>query len=138
MFFTPVNYPAIIAAAAASMVVGFIWYSPLLFAKPWMKFSNLDEKKLKAAQKHMTKTYGMSFVAALITAYVLATLLNTMLVASLAEGLILGVLVWLGFVATTMVTGVFFQEMPWGLFFINSGYQLASIAVMSIILTLWI
>ena len=26
----------VLVAAAASMMVGFLWYSPLLFARPWM------------------------------------------------------------------------------------------------------
>lgn len=133
-----VNYIAIILAAVASMVVGFLWYSPLLFAKPWMKYSKLDAKKLKAAQGKMGKTYGLSFVAALITAFVLSQLSSYMLLTTLAEGATLGVWAWLGFVATTMFTGVLFQEMPWGLFLINSGYQLVSIVAMSIIVTIMI
>ena len=31
------NWFAVIAAALSTMVIGFIWYSPLLFAKPWTK-----------------------------------------------------------------------------------------------------
>ena len=31
------NYPAILVAALVSFVVGGAWYSPLLFAKAWMK-----------------------------------------------------------------------------------------------------
>lgn len=137
-FITPVNYVAILAAAASSMVVGFLWYSPILFAKPWMKYSKLDAKKLKNAQKHMSKTYSLSFLAALITAYVIALIFNATLIINISEGLSMGALLWLGFTATTMVTGVLFQEMPWRLFLINSGYQLVSILVMSAILTVWI
>ncbi len=138
MFFTPVNLPAVFVSGLASMVIGFLWYSPLLFAKPWMKYMKLDPKKLKSQQNDMPKTYGLSFVATLITAYVIALFLNATLVASLSEGLLVGLLVWLGFVATTLFTGVLFSEMPMGLFLINSGYQLASILTMSAILTLWI
>ncbi len=32
-----VNLLAVIVAAVSTMVVGFIWYSPILFAKPWMR-----------------------------------------------------------------------------------------------------
>ena len=31
------NYPAILVAALISFVVGGAWYSPLLFAKTWMR-----------------------------------------------------------------------------------------------------
>lgn len=137
MFYLPVNYIAVFVAALAGMMVGSLWYSPLLFAKPWMKYTKIDAKKLKSSQKHMGKTYGLSFIGMMITAYVIALLLNATLVIGIAEGLILGAMVWLGFVATTLLTGVLFAEVPWNLFLINSGYQLASILVMSTILTAW-
>lgn len=138
MFFTPINYLAVAAAAVASMVVGLLWYSPILFGTPWMKLSKLDDKKIKAAKKNIPKTYGISFIASLVTAYVIAILLNSMLISPLSEGLTLGTVLWLGFVATTMITGVLFQKMPWTLYLINSGYQLASLLAMSAILTVWI
>lgn len=137
-FFTPVHYSAVLIAALSSMVVGFLWYSPLLFAKPWMKLSGLDEKSMNAAKKNMPMMYTASFLMSLVMAYVTAILINSLLVSTLQEGLMLAFLVWLGFVATTMVTGVLFQRVPWKLFFINSGYQLVSMLVVSAILTIWI
>ena len=29
------NWVAILVAAISTMIVGFVWYSPLLFAKAW-------------------------------------------------------------------------------------------------------
>ncbi len=138
MFYIPVNHMAVFISAIISTGVGFVWYSPRMFAKPWMKYSKIDAKKLKRSQKHMGRTYGISFIATLIMAYALALCINAVLVTTIGEGLLLGSVLWLGFVATTMVTGVLFQDVPWKLFLINSGYQLASILVMSIILSLWI
>ena len=42
MLFMHVNVWALLAAAVASMVIGFLWYSPLLFAKPWMVAMGYD------------------------------------------------------------------------------------------------
>ena len=137
-FFTPIHYGAVLGAALSSMVVGFLWYSPLLFGKPWMKLSGLDEKRMNAAKKNMPITYAASFLMSLITAYTTAILISSLLVSTLQEGLILGSIMWLGFILTTMGTGVLFQRVPWKLFFINSGYQLVSMLIMSTILTLWI
>ncbi len=138
MFYTPVNIPALLSSALASMVIGFIWYSPVLFGKPWMKLMRLDAKKMKAAQKDMPKTYGLSFVATLVTAFVLSQFISSTLTYTLNEGLLVGFLGWLGFTATALLTGVLFNEMPVKLFLINSGYQLASMLAMSTVLTLWI
>ena len=67
-----VNYFAILVAGVASMAVGFFWYSPMLFGKPWMKMMGYTEESMKKAQKEMGKTYAISFVLALVTAYVLS------------------------------------------------------------------
>lgn len=135
MFYLSVNYVAVLIAALASMVTGFVWYSPVLFGKPWMKYAKIDEKKLKKTKNSLPKTYGISFLATLVTAYALAVLLNATLVMDVGEGLMVSGVIWLGFVTTTMLTSVLFAEMPWGLFLINSGYQLASLLVMGAILT---
>ena len=36
MTFMTVNLWSVLVAAVAAMVVGFLWYSPMLFARPWM------------------------------------------------------------------------------------------------------
>lgn len=32
-----INYLAVLVAAVLNMAIGALWYSPVLFAKPWMK-----------------------------------------------------------------------------------------------------
>lgn len=46
-----VNYWAILAAAVASFVLGWIWHSPFLFGKMYMKLSNMDKKKAEGHKK---------------------------------------------------------------------------------------
>ena len=43
-----VNYLAVLAAAIASMVIGFLWYGPL-FGKQYMALMKFDNKKLNKA-----------------------------------------------------------------------------------------
>ena len=42
MIVTGVNLWAVLVAAIATMVVGFLWYSPFLFARPWMLAMGYD------------------------------------------------------------------------------------------------
>jgi len=65
-----VNLVHVVIAAIASMVVGALWYSPALFGKPWSAFMGYSPKSLKDAQAKMGPLYGLSFVAALLMAYV--------------------------------------------------------------------
>lgn len=138
MFETQMNMMAVLIAAVATMGVGFAWYSPLLFGKPWMKLMGITEKSMQKAKDSLNKIYGISFVATLVTGYVLAIFVNTIQALTFSEAISLGGLVWLGFVAPVQLTDVLFGGRPWKLFAINTGYQLASLLVMSLILVFWI
>ncbi len=138
MFETEVNLVAVLVAAIANMAIGFLWYSPALFGAHWMKLMGFTKKSMEKAKGKMGPMYAIAFVGTLVMGYVLAVLVNTMQVLTLAEGLQLGGLLWLGFVATVQMTEVIFGGKKWMLFVINTGYQLATILAMSTILVLWI
>ena len=55
------NFLALLAAAASSLVIGFVWYGPL-FGKAWMTASGMTEEKIK--QGNMALIFGLSFVFA--------------------------------------------------------------------------
>src|SRR2546430_12977214 len=46
-----VNYVAVLVAAVAVFVLGWLWYSPLLFFKPWMRLRGLDPVAAMAGAK---------------------------------------------------------------------------------------
>jgi Protein of unknown function (DUF1761) len=135
-----VNWLAILVAAIATMVVGFLWYSPLLFAKPWMRemgYDPNDKAKREEMRKGAGAAYGFSFVASLITAFTLALFFHALLVQGLHFGLMTAFHIWLGFVATVQLTGALFSKQSMKLFAINTGYQLVCYLVMAVILTVW-
>ena len=41
-----VNVVAVIIAAVANFIIGFIWFSPMVFGKRWQKLSGIDAKKM--------------------------------------------------------------------------------------------
>jgi hypothetical protein len=131
-----VNYLAVLFAAVASMVVGFLWYGPMLFAKPWMKLMGLTPERIKENQKEMTKMYMLSFVVALVTAFVLFHVMtmsrNFYNYAPLVTGLTSAFWMWLGFVMPVQLTDVIFGGKQWKLFAINTGYQLVALLVMGL------
>lgn len=136
-----VNYLAVLLAAVVSMVLGFLWYSPILLGKPWMKERGFTPEGLKNAQKGMAKLYGISFVVSLVTAYVLA---HVMALSGafyhypkIQTGLTTGFWVWLGFMMPIQVTATIFSDKKnWKLFAIDTGYQLVSILGMGIVISL--
>ena len=130
----------VLVAAIATMVVGFLWYSPLLFARPWMVLMGYDPEdktKLEEMRKDAGKSYAISFVASLVSAFVLAKIIEITTVNSALYGMKIGFAIWLGFVTTVQLTGVLFAKQPFKLYAINTGYQLVCYLVMGAILAVW-
>ena len=62
----PIDWIASIVAAASAFMLGAIWYSPVLFAKPWQIDTGLSDEQLNAASK--ARIFGISFVYCLLAA----------------------------------------------------------------------
>ena len=125
-----VNFVAVLGAAIASMVVGFVWYSPVLFGNLWMKLS----KKKMDAKGNPTKAYMTAFAGAIVAAYVLAHIISYAGAVTLMDGAFAGFWAWLGFIATTETVNAVFDEKPMQLVALGLGHHLLSFLVMGAVL----
>ena len=134
-----VNYLAVLVAAVVSFVIGWVWHSPILFGKAWMKLSNMDKKKIEAHKKSgkMGPSLFFQFVATLVTGYVLAYFVGYAGAKTAMDGAVLGFWVWLGFFATTQLGMVLWENKPFKLYLINTLHYLVTLAVMGAILAGW-
>ena len=136
-----VNLWAVLGSAAATMVIGFLWYSPFLFAKPWMLamgYDPADKAKVAEMQKSAGPKYGISFLASLLSAFVLGKIIYNLAISTPLYGMKVGFAVWLAFVMTVQLTDKLFTNRPLKLFLINTGYQLACYLAMGAILGKWV
>lgn len=135
-----VNYMAVLLAVVASMVVGFVYYSPFVLGKPWMKLMGMGKDDMKPKGPEMAKLYGTSAVLALVTAYVLYHVMTMSMAffnySPLSTGLTSAFWMWLGFIMPVQATEVLFSKKPVKLFVINTGYQLVSLLVMGVVIGL--
>lgn len=137
----PINYIAVIVAAVAAVVLGFLWYGPL-FGKRWMELSGHTRESIDAqTQQGMAGTYVLMVISTLIMSYVLAhafefasTYLGSY---GLFAGLAAGFWNWLGFVMPISLGSVLWDRKPWSLWFITAGYYLVALLIMGVILALW-
>ena len=133
-----INYPAVVASAVGYWVLGALWYSPLLFARPFVALKGWTPDQVAAlqAQGHAGEV-GAAFAVSLVTAYVLAHLVKFMGAETARAGLLTGFWLWLGFTATTNLSTVLFEGRPLGLYLINNGYHLVGLLGMGALLAVW-
>lgn len=128
-----VNYVAVVVAAFVPMALGALWYSPILFADRWMRAVGRTREELGDA----ALGYLLSAIAAVVTSYALARIIRWAEVDDLWNGALVGLLAWVGFVATVLAVTTYFSGRPRELWLINAGYQLVALVLMGAIHGAW-
>jgi hypothetical protein len=129
-----INYLAVIAAAFVNMAVGFVWYSLKVFGKDWMKEVGLSAKDIGNGPG---VGYAITMLGALLQAYVLAHAVDYVSADTLAEGLLTGLWLGVGLVATSIAANYIFAQRSRKLFFIDAGYFVTTLALNGILLAVW-
>ena len=129
-----VNYLAVIVAAVVALVIGFAFYSPQTLGKRWMAYLGTTQ-----AQLGNPGPVGMAtgIVASLVNAWVLALLAMNLGGTTIGDGVMLGILCWLGFMATITAAQISFEKKPWGLWVLNNAHNVLVQIVMAAIVTAW-
>jgi hypothetical protein len=130
-----VNNVAVLVAAIVSMVLGAIWHGPL-FGKVWMKAAGKTQKDIDGAKGEMPKMYAITFIGALVTAYILAVFIGWAGANTIALAVILSFLIWLGFVVTSALGPVVWENRNQQLFLISVSYSFVSLIIMAAIIVL--
>ena len=131
--FQNLNWAAIIVAAVSAFLLGGLWYSPLLFAKRWMKETGITEETTRKA--NMTKIFGLGFILAVIASFFLAMFIGPHQGAGF--GAMAGFMAGLGWVFTFMGISYLFESRTLVHFLINSGYSILSLTTMGLIIGAW-
>lgn len=129
-----VNYLAVVVAAVIAIVIGFAWYSPRVFGTRWLGYLGTTQ-----AQLGNPGATGMAVgvIASLVNAWVLALLSLNLGGKTITDGIMLGVLAWLGFMATITAAEISFEKRPWGLWLLNNAHNVIVQIVMAAIVTIW-
>ena len=127
-----VNYLAVVVAALSSFLLGGLWYSPLLFLKPWNAAMG---RTPESADGHPAKVFGLSFMFALVAALAFAHIIGPApdLRLALHTALIVGIC----FIAMSFGINYQFANRPLAALFIDGGYHTAQFLLYAVILGLW-
>ena len=131
-----VNPYAVLACSVAIFLLGAAWYSPFLFAKPWVTLLGKTPEELQKTSNPLMFVVG--FLTGLISCYVLAVVVSFSGATSLMDGAFVGFLCWMGFAgATSYNNQVNFVKKPRALWAIDSGYNLVSFLIAGAVLAFW-
>lgn len=133
MFMEPVSWLGVLIAVIVMTVVGFLWYSPVLFGTLWMRLSGHTGKDMSHGRS-MTVTYLVNLASTLVMVYVLAQVLALLGITTAMGALAVSFWLWLGFFVTIAIHSVLWDGKPWGLFFINVGHTLITLILASLVL----
>ena len=127
-----VNWIAVLLCGVSSMVLGGLWYSPLLFGRVWQRGARLTDEQL--AGGNPTLIYGLAFLLSLVAAAVFALFLGREMTlgASVAAGAAAG-LCW---VAAAFGINYLFERRSLADWLVNGGYHALQFTLFGLILGL--
>jgi Protein of unknown function (DUF1761) len=131
----PINYLALVVAAIARFLFGWLWYSPLLFGKSWMSLTNCDPEEMK---RRMPVLASLDLISNFVMAFVLVHAVHYAAARNAGQGAAVGFFNWLGFIATITMMLTLYEKRPAKLFWINNGFQLISLLIMGAIVAVWV
>ncbi len=114
-----------LAALSGFLIGGRLWYSPLLFAKPWMRINQFKEENLR--QSNRVRIFGLSFIFSLVMAVNLAMFIGKD--AGFITGMFYGAAsgVW---VFCSIAIVALFEQRPFTYTLINGGYCMLALTLM--------
>lgn len=156
------NFIAIFVAALIPLVIGFVWYSPKLFANAWMNAAEISESKLKTG--NMALTFILTYVFSILIGFIIqfvtihqfgalgmvggdiagakqsySAFMNDYGQAfrSFKHGALHGGMVGILFIFPIIAINALFERKSWKYIIINAGYWLVSLTIMGGIICSW-
>ena len=124
------NWVAIIVAMVVNMVLGALWFSPVMFQKRWTALRVGGPMSGTASPL----LYVITAVGALVSAITLDWIIGLAGANTLTGGAIIGLYTGLGFVAPAVLSDHLFNERPPMLYLIVAGFPIVGLLVMGAII----
>ena len=127
------NWLAIIVAAIVFFGLAAIWYQPKVMGKRWMEAAGVDP----SSDGPKPVFFVATFVAYLVMATVLAMIARGTGASSFGEGLVLGLLTGVAFVALQAMVNAIAEGRSRWIVRANGGIGIIGHTVMAVIVTTW-
>ena len=140
-----VNLFAVLVAGIVPMIVGALWYGPL-FGKRWLAMMEMTAAEVQEGFNPV-KTYGVSLLLSLLTAYILAQLIAEIAPHDVSSmeggggsamvGVHVGLMALVAFVLPAAHQSVTFEKRRAGLAWLNVAYNGVALIGQAVVIALW-
>jgi hypothetical protein len=107
--FSEINLLAVLVAWIIHIVMGLLWFQPKLFGNEWTR---LTGKEMKPEPKWIIP----AFLGHLLMILVIAVIIRLTKAQSGLDGLIIGLLAWIGFIVPMETGELVWEKIPFRLF----------------------
>jgi hypothetical protein len=132
------NWLAVIVGGVIYFALGAVWYSPMLFARPWQRSIGWDPEATPPEMK--PATYIVPFIAYIVMAVAVGMIAAATGTDTLVEGIVLGLVLGIGLsLMHTLVDATFDpnKPQPWLWFAINGSYHALGLLIVAVIVSAW-
>jgi hypothetical protein len=132
------NWLAVIVAAIIYFALGALWYSNVLFAKPWQRAIGWDASQPPQMNPLTYVVPGLAYLVMAVATGMIAKATGT---DTLGEGIVLGIITGVGFALALSLVGAFFtpnSPAPMTLFAITGAYNLIGFLILAVLISVWV
>ena len=140
-----VNPLAVLVAGIVPMIVGALWYGRL-FGKRWLAMMEMTAEEVQEGFNPV-RTYGVSLLLSLLTAYILAQLIAEIAPVDVSSmeggggsamvGVHVGLMALIAFVAPAAHQSVTFEKRKAGLAWLNVAYNGVALIGQAVVIAMW-
>jgi hypothetical protein len=127
-----INFLALTVITVIAFVASSIWYSPILFGRPFLELSGATTTPPPNALKAL-----FELLRTFVLAYVIARLMLRLNVTTWKDALAVGLWLWIGFPVILLTGSILWQNVPWQLAAIHAGDWLIKLLLIPVGITIW-
>lgn len=137
-----ISFLMVLVCAVVSIILGSLWYGPMIFGKAWMRLNNVDPEcmndpvKRKEMQKQALPAYILQLILSVVQIFVLAKFISLG-----GDALTTSLWVWLGFLMPMAAQGSMWnndkKKNNQAKFLIVAGFNLILSIVLGLIIGAW-
>lgn len=132
------NYVAVLTVTVAGFLLGWMWYSPVLFAKAWMAEMKITEETMKeAAKKGMAHFFIRGFLYTALGTFGLAVLIKAHGSIGALAGVKFGLFVGITIAGARLLNASVWENRSIRLLAINLGHEVALFMLQGAIFGVW-